>query len=244
MYKLIPPPLLDVERDYFFTSLENKAPIAKEEKTNYLCSYTFDGIKDGMLPAGFSVSDGTLGGTGYINTVADGDNTVMEMTGDNSGYLSIQIPIGNKPDYEKLTITQDIKISQQDGADGIWYQTFGYQGGKALEIVMDSAGDGDVRLRTRKAGAYEESDEKDYEEIGTISRGGWHEIKIEYMPKGIDDTRVLFYIDGTPALETGMYFNGGNEEKLPGVLVDALLMGKYNNTSGTIYLDNIEVCYE
>lgn len=244
VYKLIMPPLLDGERDYFFTSLAEKEPVAKSEKTNYLCQYDFENMNDGMLPAGFSVSAGTTDGMAYIQTVADGDNTVMEMTGDNSGYLSLQVPIGNQPDYEKLTISQNIKIADNVGDNGIWYQTFGYQGGKALEVVIDSEKSGDVRLRTRKNGAYEESDEKDYQEIGTISRGEWHKLTIDYIPRGTEDTEVRFYIDDSLALETHMYYNGGNAEKMPGTLIDALLMGKYNYTAGTIYLDNIEVMYE
>lgn len=240
LYKIVPPPLLDTERDYFFDGLKNAKPIEKDEYNPEICNFTFEDIKKGSIPENFKVGKAN-DNVGEIYVDQDPDNFkrhCLVIDGKPGGWLTLQVPLGSSPNYKKYTVSQRFMLEESGNPAARYYI---YVGGKAYEWCIDAYGAaGNFANLTYRCDDNHGMGDK----IATFEIGEWHDLKIEYIPNGLKETKVIFYLDGKKILDTDKYHNGGDETKTPVKIISNMTIGKFSDTGGKLLLDDIKVTAE
>lgn len=240
VYKLIMPPLLDTQRDEFFNKLLNAPKVQKEEFNPVICDQNFNEDEFDSTPAGIKVNTGSEAGKAYvIEDPYNFRNRCLMMTGDKNGYTSMKINLGSSVNYTKLTFEMRLMVYDKGNPEGQWYVSMGDN--IAIQWVIDTYNQGNKALiKTRNADATGSN----VESVGYIDVGEWYNIKIEYIPNGLKNTKIIFYFDDEKVYESGNYFNGNDPTQQPIKGITSMTVGKYSYTGGTLLFDNIKAYFE
>lgn len=78
--------------------------------------------------------------------------------------------------------------------------------------------------------------------ITGLEKDTWYTLKVEYEPRGMEDTVTRYYLDDELLCETNLFYNGGFSDRHPSATMRSLTVRAYGRASeGTIYMDDISV---
>ncbi|OUS77273.1 hypothetical protein B1748_09020 [Paenibacillus sp. MY03] len=219
----------------FLTKWYNLEPIVKIEKPLGL-EEDFENIAPGRLAPGMTRS---ISGESVIQVAEDpGEATNQILLFDRKALNTntrLQIPINVGVEPPKIVMSMDIRIeSPVTGTQ--FYNSIGKYG---VQWVITGREDG-FQLSNRRSGSG----------VGTsvgnpLSYGEWHHLTIEYVPNGVDNTIIRYYIDHELAMTTSDYYNDGLVSNEPERAIDRIRFDNFNSAGiMKLYLDNLSVKVE
>lgn len=224
--------LIDEETvDSFFSKLGNAQPTVKNTNIPYTNNFEQYEINENEKPYDFveSIKD-NQGSVRIIKDPKDSDRCLEVKSGLYSrtltrcGGFSLASENG-----EVQTVEFDLMLEKNKAH--YYYLTMGLT---AVRLYVEGTGNSETfSLRYFTGTSYGSSTK-----ITSLSYDTWHRIKVEYLPKGIDDTVVNVYIDGAGPFEIG-YYNGDNAAALPKKSIACFSVSAATQTTGRLYIDNI-----
>lgn len=218
--------------DWFLESIKNKQPIVKKSAD---ITYDFEKDEIGTQPKGWTMS------AGLAEVVKDPcnpkANKCLRFSKSQTNvyqYVEYKIPEGK--DFEKATFKCDLML-KETGRDDFFYNTFG---GSSSNGCVQWLIKGNNRLGFRKSG------NSIGETIGKqLNSNEWYKYMIEYIPKGISDSIVRFYIDDQLIKEANAIYLGPDGTAIePKKSINAITFESFLSGLGIFYVDNISVNYE
>ena len=220
------PLLWESYRDYFWDKIFNAEPIVKNALG---CHENFEGTQIGELPNG-CVTGTTTGSVGVYFYPNSNENKALKIVTEKGGSTWAKFDTYSGSAYQRLVLEYKILISESDICD-LLYNSIGTT---AVQTCFISDKNG-IQLKNRT------SDSGTGEYIATLAKGTWYNIKVEYEPRGLNDTVIRYYVDGVLKKETNHYYNGGNPLKEPVKNINSLLFSSFKNGVGTFYIDDVNM---
>ncbi|MBE7035277.1 MAG: hypothetical protein E7402_04025 [Ruminococcaceae bacterium] len=132
---------------------------------------------------------------------------------------------------EKQAINFSIMLGKvRSHGSGLFYGGLG----QAVQI-SSSASSGNLMLYLRRHG----SDGIGVAMSTPLEPFMWYDIRIEYEPKGHDDTEFRMYVNGKLTGTTNIFMNSQSPAAVPNKDATGLSFTPYMNTDADIYLDNV-----
>lgn len=218
----------------FFTKLQNAQPTVKN--TNKTFEENFESYQEGTKPpsiaeiktkeAPFVKTTENPSGAGQsleIYTV-NGDMTKMHMGGFSLATLTGQEQI----------IEFDLYVPS--GGGQYYYITYDlYSEGSSTpcRLLFDATGNEST------FGLYYQKLYKENTKAVNLSYNTWHNIKLSYLPRGIENSIVTLTIDNSE-VKTIDYYHGKVYENEPKKTISRIAFTALNSATGSIYVDNFK----
>lgn len=196
----------------------------------------FDEINPGELPLRFypRISGGNRVEVAADPTDLNNQALLIERNRLNTdSRLNIAVNGGDNP--YKTTVSMDIMI-ESPTVGTLFYNDVGTN---AVQWVIVGREDG-FSLSNRRSGVG----------IGTtftdpLEYGEWHNLKIEYIPDGKENTMIHYYIDDELMLSTNEYFNRGDANIEPASSIDNIRFDNFRSAELlNLFIDNLQMTVE
>jgi hypothetical protein len=228
-----PTPFYDVYRDWLWEELLNKKPVVKNIKPASGGSFSddFESYELDKTPKTV-IANTQSGAVKVVTDPAMNNNKVLMITSEEKGITSAAINMNEIGKSNKIEISFRLMIETGTPAP-IYYIELGK---KAMSLILDNSAGGD-----KFSFNYRLHDSEMGKTIASLSLDEWYNIKIEYEPKGLEDTVTKIYVDDELKCTTNDYYYGKNKGADPVNVLDYFRIAAWSNRAGTVYLDDIKI---
>jgi hypothetical protein len=214
------------DRAEYWDKLLNASPIVKNDLSKGL-SFNFDNMTLNGKPNEWKLTT-EVGSVNVQKDPKNSSNQALKISTKSSGVTFATLPFSSVNNISKLKFTGRFMVENSNNG-AFFYNKIG----AALQWCF--VGNGDSFNLTHR-----QSEVGVGSVILALDYGKWYDIKIEYEPKGLTNTKVRFYINNSLKLESNRYM-GINNNKGPVKNIDNISFNSFIAGTGNVYLDDVSI---
>ncbi len=218
--------------DRFFENLRNAKPTVKNTNISYENNFEQYPLDAGEKPE--DLTEKVYNDTGSVRVVKnplDFRNKSLCIAGGKGARTSTRFGGFSLASENGEVQNMEFDMMVESGKYQIYHITLG-----ATVYKLYVTGSGGDKFSLNYVTASSGSGKR----ITQLPCGEWIHFKLEFVPRGIEDTTVRLYANDEIIIDNGEYYNAGDETRLPHNSLARFAVSGSNDSTGNLYFDNVK----